>query len=108
MNRWCVSAAGLIAATVTIFISGASRPHEDEKKLEPAKQIRVVAQRTAYFNMAAVMRDFGLAKYRVWLLNSKKNELSRDLLASREEYLKIQRELQANPNHPQRDEKAQK
>ena len=33
----------------------------------------------AVFNMAAVMRDYGKAKYQVYLLNKKRNELSSEL-----------------------------
>ena len=61
----------------------------------------------AVFNMAAVMRDFGQAKYQVWLLNNKKSELSKQLVLWRSEYISIQKELQQNPNHPQKDLKAQ-
>src|SRR5262245_24453987 len=35
----------------------------------------------AVFNMAAVMRDYGKAKYQVYMLNKKRNELSKDLIA---------------------------
>jgi Skp family chaperone for outer membrane proteins len=61
----------------------------------------------AVFNMAAVMRDFGQAKYQVWLLNNKKNELSKNLVIWRGEYIGHQKDLQQNPNHPQKDQKAQ-
>ena len=57
----------------------------------------------AVFNMAAVMRDFGQAKYQVWLLNQKKDGLSKNLVLYRGEYIKIQTDLRANPNHPQKD-----
>ncbi len=58
----------------------------------------------AVFNMAAVMRDFGQAKYQVWLLNKKKNELSGNLIAWRGEYIKITTELRQNPNNPNKDQ----
>jgi Skp family chaperone for outer membrane proteins len=61
----------------------------------------------AVFNMAAVMRDFGQAKYQVWLLNNKKTELSKNLMQWRADYIAIQKELTINPNHPQKDVKAQ-
>ncbi len=59
----------------------------------------------AVFNMAAVMRDFGQAKYQVWLLNNRKTELSKNLLAMRSEYIQIDQLLRQNPNHPEKDAK---
>jgi Skp family chaperone for outer membrane proteins len=62
----------------------------------------------AVFNMAAVMRDFGQAKYQVWLLNKRKDELSKNIVIWRGEYIKIQNDLRANPNHPQKDAMAKR
>jgi len=50
----------------------------------------------AVFNMAAVMRDYGKAKYQVAMLNKKRNEMSKDLMAWRAEYIKLQQDGQ-NP-----------
>jgi Skp family chaperone for outer membrane proteins len=61
----------------------------------------------AVFNMAAVMRDFGQAKYQVWLLNKKKDEMSKQLVIWRGDYIKIQTELRQRPDHPEKDQKAQ-
>lgn len=58
----------------------------------------------AVFNMAAVMRDFGQAKYQVYLLNNKKNELSKNIVLWRSEYIENQKTLTANPNHPQKEQ----
>jgi Skp family chaperone for outer membrane proteins len=62
----------------------------------------------AVFNMAAVMRDFGQAKYQVWLLNNKKTEMSKNLVIWRGEYIQHQQDLQKNPNHPEKEAKAQR
>jgi Skp family chaperone for outer membrane proteins len=59
----------------------------------------------AVFNMAAVMRDFGQAKYQVYLLNNKKAEMSKNLLAMRSEYIQLDQELRKNPAHPEKDQK---
>jgi Skp family chaperone for outer membrane proteins len=107
MNRCHILAAGLIAALGMVFVSGAAGPPEGEKKAQPAQPAIVLGQKTAYFNMAAAMRDFHLAKYKVWLLNKKKTDLSQDLIAWRADYLKLQLELRGRPDHPQKDEKAQ-
>jgi Skp family chaperone for outer membrane proteins len=47
----------------------------------------------AVFNMAAVMREFGQAKYQVHTLNEKRKSLSAQVVAWRAEYVKIQEEL---------------
>ena len=62
----------------------------------------------AVFNMAAVMRDFGQAKYQVYLLNNKKTEMSKQLVALRGEYIQIQTDLQMNPAHPEKEIKTQR
>lgn len=47
----------------------------------------------AVFNMAAVMREFGQAKYQVHTLNEKRKGMSAQVVAWRAEYVKIQEEL---------------
>lgn len=61
----------------------------------------------AVFNMAGVMRDFGQAKYQVYQLNVRKNDMSKQLLAWRGQYIQLQQDLQKNPNHPKKDEMVQ-
>jgi Skp family chaperone for outer membrane proteins len=46
----------------------------------------------AVFNMAAVMRDYGKAKYQVYQLNEERKRLSADLVVWRAEYIKLQEE----------------
>ena len=48
----------------------------------------------AVFNMAAVMRDYGKAKYQVYLLNEKRVAMSADVGKLKEEYMRIQIEGQ--------------
>jgi Skp family chaperone for outer membrane proteins len=62
----------------------------------------------AVFNMAAVMRDFGQAKYQVWLLNNKKTEMSKNLLIWRSEYIQHQQDIQKNPKHPELEQKSKR
>jgi Skp family chaperone for outer membrane proteins len=54
----------------------------------------------AVFNMAAVMRDFGQAKYQVHLLNLRKIEMSKNLLAMRGRYIQLNQDIQKNPSAP--------
>jgi Skp family chaperone for outer membrane proteins len=111
MNRKYVLAAGTGAALVMAFVAGASHspggakpaPAEEKKPDAPNAAV-LVLHKTAVFNMAGVMRDFHQAKYQVWLLNKKKEEISKQLVGWRNEYIQIQKELQQNPNHPQKDE----
>ena len=44
----------------------------------------------AVFNMAAVMRDYGKAKYQVHLLNEKRVQMSGDVMKLKDEYIKLQ------------------
>ncbi|MCE9564108.1 MAG: OmpH family outer membrane protein [Planctomycetes bacterium] len=48
----------------------------------------------AVFNMAAVMRDYGKAKYQVQMLNNKRSEMTKELMAWRAQYIKLQQETQ--------------
>jgi Skp family chaperone for outer membrane proteins len=62
----------------------------------------------AVFNMAAVMREFGQAKYQVHTLNEKRKSLSAQVVAWRAEYVKIQEELPKIQVPALRDEMAKK
>ncbi len=55
--------------------------------------------------MAGVMRDFGQAKYQVHLLNQKKNEMSKQLLAWRGEYIQHQQDITKAPARTRRTRK---
>ena len=106
MNRRYALAAVTLAAMAVAFVSGASVTPAD-KRPDAAKPTVVMGHKTAVFNMAAVMRDFHQAKYRVWLLNDKKTKMSKPLLAWRNEYIQLQQDVQKNPAQPDKD-KAQK
>jgi Skp family chaperone for outer membrane proteins len=47
----------------------------------------------AVFNMAAVMREFGQAKFQVYQLNEKRKGMSKELVAWRAEYIKLQEDM---------------
>jgi len=53
----------------------------------------------AVFNMAAVMKDYGKAKYQVWLLTEERKKMSTDLVVLRGQAIKNQQDiqLQADP-----------
>ncbi len=62
----------------------------------------------AVFNMAAVMREFGQAKYQVWQLNEKRKAMSKELIAWRAEYIKLQEDIPKQQVPAIRDEMAKK
>jgi len=95
-NIWLAAALG---ALCSVGAATAQPPAPGAPPAAPQTRPTV-----AVFNMAAVMRDFGQAKYQVYLLNNKKNELSKNLVAWRTEYINIQKDLAANPNNPRKDE----
>jgi len=61
----------------------------------------------AVFNIAAVMRDYGKAKYQVFQLNKKRNEMSRDLVIWRAEIQKLQQAIPAQQVPALRDQMQQ-
>lgn len=62
----------------------------------------------AVFNMAAVMREFGQAKYQVYQLNEKRKGMAKDVVAWRAEYVKLQEEAPKQQVPAIRDEMARK
>jgi Skp family chaperone for outer membrane proteins len=110
MNYWPTLVAGIIVALGAVFVSGASVRTKDEKPVDEktansAKPPTLTRPTSAVFNMAIVMRDFNQAKYQVWLLNKKKDELAKNLVIWRSEYTKIQTELRERPDHPKKEQK---
>lgn len=107
MYRTSALAVVMIAALGLAFLMGASvstgaKP-VDEKKPDAAKPgeekksdvAKPVGQKTAVFNMAAVMREFRLAKYHVWLLNKHRNEVSKKIAEYREDYKQIEQDIKS-------------
>ncbi|AMV28092.1 Outer membrane protein (OmpH-like) [Gemmata sp. SH-PL17] len=106
MNRtftYLSAALGIAGVVYVTGLSHAQPPAGGAPAAAPATRPTV-----AVFNMAGVMRDFGQAKYQVHLLNQRKNEMSKALLALRAEYLGHQKDLATNPNHPEKDTKQQR
>ena len=104
MNRKLTIMAALFAGVVALTTAAhAQPPAPGAPPAAPATRPTV-----AVFNMAGVMRDFGQAKYQVYLLNQKKNAMSKKLLDMRGEYIGHQKDLQINPNNPKKDEIAQR
>jgi Skp family chaperone for outer membrane proteins len=85
MMRWNVLIAGTAAVLGGAFVAGASVAPKPVRapegaKAEVAKPPVVIGQKTGYFNMAKVMRDYKRAKTSVERLNVRKNRLSANLV----------------------------
>ncbi len=81
MVRWSVLAAGAAVVAGAAFVTGTSIPPKAPPgpiKVE-AQAIGVLAQKTGYFNMAAIMRENKRAKTAVERLNAKKARLAANL-----------------------------
>jgi len=95
MIRWSVLIASTIAVMSAAFIVGAAVPTKAAKppaevKAEVAKPQVVVGQKTGYFNMAKVMREYKKAKTAVARLNTRKNRMSANLIGLRSMYTELQ------------------
>lgn len=100
MIRWGVLVAGVVAASAAAFVAGASVPEKGagppvEAKAEVAKAPVVVGQKTGYFNMAKVMREYRRAKTSVERLNARKDRLSANTAGLRKMYADLQGAAQA-------------
>ena len=110
MNRTFTMLSAALGVAGMLYLSGAASAQPGAPGAPPAGAPAVPASRPtiAVFNMAAVMRDFGQAKYQVWLLNNKKMEMSKNLLVWRGEYIQHQQDLQKNPQHPELEQKSKR
>lgn len=94
MIRWSVLIASTITAMSAAFIVGAAVPTKPanppaDVKAEVKPQV-VVGQKTGYFNMAKVMREYKKAKTAVARLNARKNRMSVNLIGLRSMHAELQ------------------
>jgi Skp family chaperone for outer membrane proteins len=105
MIRWNVLVASAALVAGAAFVTGASVP--PRPIIKPAQpdenKAMVVGQKTGYFNMAAVMRDFNLAKEEVKQLSDQRNEMSAPIVEWRDKYIKIQKVIQEEKNPEQKE-----
>jgi Skp family chaperone for outer membrane proteins len=100
-----LSAALGVAGMVSLAYTANAQPGAPGGAPPAANTPAPTRPTVAVFNMAAVMRDFGQAKYQVWLLNNKKTEMSKNLVAMRGEYIQHDQDLRKNPAHPEKEAK---
>jgi len=95
MMQRSVLAAVAVAAVGAAFVTGAALPTKAAKppadaKADDPRQIVVGGQRTGYFNMARVMRDYKKAKTAVVRLNARKERMAANLMGVRNMYASLQ------------------
>ncbi len=96
MIRWSVLVAAVMVAAAAAFVAGAAAvPNRAVKgpastKAEVARPAVVVGQKTGYFNMAKVMREYRRAQTSVQRLNTRKLRLSANLVGLRNMYTALQ------------------
>ena len=112
MVRWSVLAAVAIAAVGAAFVTGAAVPAKTAKPpvdvkadaKADAKQLVVVGQKTGYFNMAKVMREYKRAKTAVERLNVRKDRLVANLVGMRNMYIELEAALKTATNEKRKEE----
>ncbi len=94
MIRWSVLAAGAVAVMGAAFVAGASVPTKTarpplEVKADAGKPVIVVGQKTGYFNMAKVMREYKKARTAADRLTARKDRMAANLIGMRNMYLDL-------------------
>lgn len=111
MIRWSVLAAGAVVALAGAFVTGASVPPKAatpvEAKAEVAKPPVVVGQKTGYFNMVKVMRDYKRARTAAERLGARKDRLSANLVGLRNMHTELQEIAKLTTNAKRKDEIAE-
>jgi len=95
VKRVYVYLSALVGLGGAIFLAGAGRAQQPGA---PAAAPPAGRPSVAVFNMAAVMRDYGKAKYQVWELNEERKKMSGDLVQWRAEYVKNQQSMTQTPD----------
>ena len=95
MVRWSVLAAVAVAAIGTAVVTGAAVPAKTAKppadgKADDARQVVVIGQKTGYFNMAKVMREYKKAKTAVARLNGRKDRMVANVMGLRTMHAELQ------------------
>lgn len=91
MIRWGVLAAGAAVVAGAAFVTGSSIPPKPAVDLnKPAEVKAVIGQKTGYFNMAKVMREYRKAQTAVARLNDRKNRMTANLIGLRAMALDVQ------------------
>jgi Skp family chaperone for outer membrane proteins len=114
MIRWSVLAAIAVAAVGAAFVTGAAVPAKTAKPpadvradaKADAKPLVVVGQKTGYFNMARVMREYKRAKTAVERLNVRKDRMVANLVGLRNMHAELEAALKTTTNEKRKEELA--
>ena len=105
MKRAFVYLSALVGFGGMIYLAGSTQAQPPGAPPPATPQARPTI---AVFNMAAVMRDYGKAKYQVYLLNKKRLSITADLAKWRTDYIETQKQAQAATDAKVRDPLAKK
>lgn len=94
MKRMSMYLSAVAAVGGMAALAAAQPPAAGAPPAAPAPAALTARPTVAVFNMAAVMRDYGKAKYQVYTLGKKRDGMSGDLNTWRGEFVKLQNELQ--------------
>lgn len=101
MKRAFVFLSALVGFGGMVYLAGginAQPPGAPPAGAPPAAGTPQTRPTIAVFNMAAVMRDYGKAKYQVYTLNQKRLQMSGELIKHRDSYIKLQQDMQKQPD----------
>lgn len=100
MKRAFVFLSALVGFGGMIYLAGGSHAQPPGQPPAGAPPAATPQSRPtiAVFNMAAVMRDYGKAKYQVYQLNQKRLQMSGELVKFRDTYIKTQQDMQKQPD----------
>ncbi|MFO0800248.1 MAG: OmpH family outer membrane protein [Gemmataceae bacterium] len=101
MKRVYVYLSALVGLGGAIFLAGAGRAQQPGA---PAPAPQGGRPTVAVFNMAAVMRDYGKAKWQVYQLSEERKGMSKDLVQWRADYIKLQQSMQTAPDPAVKDQ----
>ncbi len=106
MKRAFVYLTALVGFGGMVYLAGTTQAQPGAPGAPPpAPQARPTV---AVFNMAAVMKDYGKAKYQVYLLNKKRVGISGDLVKWRTDYIETQKQAQLATDPKLREQLTQK
>lgn len=105
MKRVYVYLSALVGLGGAVFLAGAGTAQQPGAAPPGAPAAAPGGRPTvAVFNMAAVMRDYGKAKFQVYQLNEERKGMSGELVKWRADYIKLQQGVQQSPDPAIKDQ----
>lgn len=101
MKRVFIYLSALVGLGGMVYLAGTSQAQPGAAPATPQARPAI-----AVFNMAAVMRDYGKAKFQVHTLNEKRTAMSTELVKWRADYIKLQQDVQKTADPALKDRMA--